>query len=424
MSAGERIRIEDLRNPVLSEMQRAALAFGEAHPVELTLDAVLTAAVAATAPVEAARLDDFGPIDFHERLSLWLSETDENPERSAMGRFILFNDCVRAAANRLRIRDLLARHPEIHDIEIVRPIIVVGLPRSGTTHLVNLLAADPRLRSMPLWESQQPVPDRGEKPGADGVDPRWARCEAAWQGFRASSPLIAMMHPMNPDHIHEELELMLPDFSSYNQDWVTRAPKWRDYYLAHDQRAHYAFMLTGLKILQWFRPRDRWVLKCPQHLEQLGPLTETFPDATIIVTHRDPVSVIQSAATMLTYGARVTYTSPRPEWYLEYWSDRIRRLLEAFVRDRHLLPDRSIDVLFHEFMADDVATVERIYEVAGLPMTNESRVQIHAYLDAHPRGVDGQVVYDLRNDFDAKPEDVRAPFDFYLSQFDVALEVK
>jgi len=419
MSPGEKIRIDDLRNPVLNKIQKAALAYGEANPVELTLDTVLTAAV------EKTGLEDFGPTDFHERLSLWLSETDENPERTAMGRLILFNDCVRSAANRLRIRDLLKRHPEIHDVEILRPIIVIGLPRSGTTHLVNLIAADQRLRSMPLWESQQPVPDPNEPTGPDGVDPRWTRSEAAWQGFRSSSPLIAMMHPMNPDHIHEEIELFLPDFSSYNQDWVTRAPKWRDYYLAHDQRPHYQYMKTVLKILQWFRPRERWVLKCPQHLEQLGPLTETFPDATIIVTHRDPVSVIQSAATMLSYGARVTYTSPRPEWYLEYWTDRIRRLLDAFLRDRDLLPiDCSVDVLFHEFMADDVATVERIYEVAGLPMTKESRAQIQSYLNAHPRGRDGQVVYDLRSDFDAKPEDVRAPFDSYLNQFDVRLEVK
>ncbi|MAE93613.1 MAG: sulfotransferase family protein [Deltaproteobacteria bacterium] len=418
MSPAEKIRIDDLRDPVLNDLQKAALAHGEANPVDLSLDAVLARAVQVTG------LEDFGAPDFRERLSLWLSETDENSERTAFGRMILFNDCVRSAANRLRIRDLLKRHPEIHEVEISRPIIVIGLPRSGTTHLVNLIAADQRLRSMPLWESQQPVPDPKESAGPDGVDPRWTRSEAAWQGFRASSPLIASMHPMNPDHIHEELELQLPDFSSYNQDWVTRAPRWRDYYLAHDQRPHYQYMKTVLKILQWYRPRDRWILKCPQHLEQLGPLTETFPDATIIVTHRDPVSVIQSAATMLSYGARVTYTSPRPEWYLEYWTDRIRRLLETFVRDRQLLPsERSLDVLFHDFMADDLAMVERIYEIADLPMTKESREQIQAYLRAHPRGKEGQVVYDLRKDFHAEPDEVRAPFDFYLNRFDVRLEV-
>jgi hypothetical protein len=166
------------------------------------------------------------------------------------------------------------------------------------------------------------------------------------------------------------------------------------------------------------------VLKSPQHLEQLGPLLAAFPDATIVVTHRDPVSVIQSAATMLTYGARMNYRSARPEWYLDYWTDRIRRLLEASVRDRALVPaGRSIDVLFHEFMADDLATVERIYEVAGLPMTDAARGQIAAYLREHPRGKEGQVVYDLRGDFGAEPAAVRGPFAFYLERFPVKVEV-
>ncbi len=99
----------------------------------------------------------------------------------------------------------------------------------------------------------------------------------------------------------------------------------------------------------------------------------------MVVTHRDPVSVVQSAATMMAYAARMSYRTPEPDYYLSYWTDRIRRLLEASLRDRHLVPaDRRVDVLFHEFMADDAATVERIYEVAGLVMTDEARAQIEA----------------------------------------------
>jgi hypothetical protein len=180
-----------------------------------------------------------------------------------------------------------------------------------------------------------------------------------------------------------------------------------------------------LKILQWFSPRERWVLKSPQHLEQLGPLLTTFPDATIVVTHRDPVSVIQSAATMVTYASRLNYTKTRPDVYLEYWSERIRQLLEASVRDRSLLPvDRTHDVLFHEFVADDLAAVERIYEVAGLEMTPQARAQIRAYRDTHQRGKEGQVVYDLRADFGAEPSTLRAAFDFYLERFPVRIEVE
>jgi hypothetical protein len=418
MGEAQKIRIEDLREPALTPAQRAALAFGEKTPVSLTPDSVLAAAV------ERTGQSDFGADDFRERLALWLSEMDEDPERTAIGRASMWNDAVRCAANRLRIRALLKQHPEIHGVRIERPIIVVGLPRSGTTHLVNLIAADARLRSLPLWESQEPAPDPREAPGPDGADPRYVRSARGWEMMRANVPLLAAMHPMSPDHIHEELELMLPDFSSYNQEWIARAPRWRDYYLAHDQTPHYAYLKTVLQILQWRRPRERWVLKSPQHLEQLGPLLTTFPDATVVVTHRDPVSVVQSAATMLAYGARMNYRTPKPEWYLDYWTDRIRRLLEASVRDRALLPaGRTIDVLFHEFMADDLATVERIYEVAGLAMTDAARAQIAAYLRDHPRGKEGQVVYDLRRDFGADPAAVREPFGFYFERFPVKVEV-
>jgi hypothetical protein len=127
---------------------------------------------------------------------------------------------------------------------------------------------------------------------------------------------------------------------------------------------------------------------------------------------------------MLAYGARMNYRTPEPEWYLDYWTDRIRRLLEASVRDRALLPaGRTIDVLFHEFMADDLATVERIYDIAGLAMTDAARAQIADYLREHPRGKEGQVVYDLRRDFGAEPAAVREPFAFYFERFPVKVEV-
>jgi hypothetical protein len=414
--AGDLIRIRDLAKPELGDFQKGALAHADTLELDLGVEAVLAQASQATG------LDDFGPGDFRERLALWLSEPDQDPDRTNLGRLMLVDDCVRYASTRLRIRQLLKEHPEIHDIEIRAPIIVVGLPRSGTTHLVNLIAADSRLRSMPLWEGQAPVAE--ENATRDRNDPRWIRCQRAWEQMQAVSPLVAAMHPMNPDHVHEELELMLPDFSSYYPEWVARVPKWVEYYHAHDQRPHYAYLKTALKILQWYMPRERWVLKSPQHLEQMGPLVETFPDATIVVTHRDPVAVIQSAATMTCYGARMSYETTDPGWYLDYWSRRTLELLSASVRDRHRLPEeRTIDVLFHEFMADDFAMVERIYEVAGLPMTDAARSEIRAHLEDHARGRHGRVVYDLREDFGAEPARVREPFAFYIDRFAVQNEV-
>jgi hypothetical protein len=278
---------------------------------------------------------------------------------------------------------------------------------------------------MPLWESYEPVPNPREPEQVDGVDPRWTRCEQAWQQLQMAAPFIAAMHPMNPDHVHEELELILPDFSSYNLEWVARTPVWRDYYLAHDQTAHYAYMKTVLQILQWYRPRERWVLKSPQHLEQLGPLLTTFPDATIVVTHRDPVAVVQSTITMTTYGARTSYRHTRPHWYRDYWTDRIGRLLDASLRDRHVLAaERTVDVLFHEYMADEIGMLEHVYECAGIPFTDQARAEISAYQEAHPRGKEGRVVYDLRKDFDITPDEVRTRFSAYLDRFDVRIEVR
>jgi len=412
------IRIDDLASPVLTDLQQMGLDHGESKRTELTVDAVCEAAVARTG------LDDFGPDDFRGRLAVQLAEMDADEERTGLGRMLFFADNVRYAANRLLVHDLLARHPEIGDVPIEAPVIVVGLPRSGTTNLVNLLAADSRFRSMPLWESYEPVPNPREPAEVDGVDPRWTRCQQAWEAMQSGAPLVAAMHPMAPDHVHEEIELMGPDFSNYNVEWVARAPRWRDHYLAHDQTPHYAYLKQVLQILQWHRPRPRWVLKSPQHLEQLGPLLTTFPDATIVVTHRDPVAVVQSTATMLCYGARTQYRSTRPDWYRDYWTDRIGRLLDASLRDHDRLPaDRTLDVFFHEYMADEMGTIQRVYDLAGIELTDQARAEIEAYRAAHPRGKDGQVVYDLRRDFATTPEEVRARFGAYLDRFPVRIEV-
>ena len=418
------IRIHDLAQPELSDAQRGALAYGDTLRIELSRDSILQEAR------EATGLDDFGPTDFHERLDLLCDEWGSDSDLVNLGRLSLRNKLVQHARSRLLIQDVLTRHPEIHAVEIKAPIIVAGLPRSGTTHLLNLMAADSRLRALPLWESYEPVPLPGEAPLDSGFDPRYQRCEDTWQMMQSLSPLLAAMHPMNPDHIHEELELMGPDFASYNYEWLSVSPRWRDYYYATDQTPHYEYMKTVLKILTWqdgdtSGASTRWVLKCPQHLEQLPVLQSVFVDATFAVTHRDPVSVVQSAATMLAYGQRISRKHVDVRGLIQYWTDRVVHLLQACVLDRASLPDeRSIDVPFQEFMADDLAMVARIYAKADLPMTAQSGAELQAFIDEHPRGKHGSIVYNLREDFGVEPSALRARFDFYFDRFPVAVEVE
>lgn len=411
------IRIDDLGDPVLTPMQKMILDGMEGVEVVFTVDAVLGDAM------ERTGLSDFGPEDFVQRLKVWCQATEEDTGLGPMGRMRFYNDTVRYAVNRLRFHDLLKRHPEILDVEIERPIIIAGLPRSGTTHLVNLIAADSRLRSLPYWESLEPIPDPSQEPGPKEQDPRYLKCAGEHQMQDQIVPLLRNMHDLAPDHVHEEIELGALDFSTFLPEWNAVVPRWRDYYYAQDQRPHYAYMKNVLKALQWLRGPDRWILKSPQHMEQLGPLIETFPDATVTITHRDPVSVVASAITMLTYGDRMRRRQVDPPAVAAYWSDRVEHLLRACVRDRELLPaDRSIDVLFHEFMADDIAMVERIYDVAGLPMTDEARASLDAYMAQNPRGKHGRIVYDLAGDFGVDADALRSRFAFYYERFPVKME--
>ena len=412
----ETIRITDLANPVLSETQQMALDYGASLELEFSAEAVLGKAVA------TAGVDDFGPDDFRQRLGLLLDEWGNDDNLTGIGRLTLHNKLLQHATSRLLIQDTLNKHPEIHDIEIRQPLIVAGLPRSGTTHLLNLMAADTRFRSLPLWESYEPVPRRGEENHPRGPkDPRWQRCDEAWQGMQMSTPYLAAMHPMEPDHIHEELELMGPDFASYNYEWLAPSPRWRDHYLSHDQTPHYQYMKTVLKLLQWQCGPNRWVLKCPQHMEQLGVLKNVFPDATIAITHRDPVAVIQSAITMLGYGQRLNRNKVDLPGLLKYWSDRIETLLRGCVRDREQLSsEHSIDVPFDEFMADDIGMVRKIYDRAGIAFTDQAAGELAAFMAAHPRGKAGRIGYDLEGDFGIKPERLRERFEFYFERFPAA----
>jgi hypothetical protein len=165
------------------------------------------------------------------------------------------------------------------------------------------------------------------------------------------------------------------------------------------------------------------VLKSPQHLEQLVPLYQTFPDATVVMTHRDPVSVIASAVTMLCYGDRVRRRRVDPPKVAAYWIDRIEVLLRRCVRDRDRIPaERSLDLPFHEFMADDVGAVERIYELADFEMTPAARASLEAFMEANPRGKHGRIVYDLKADFGVDRAALQARFAFYFDRFPIQVE--
>ena len=166
----------------------------------------------------------------------------------------------------------------------------------------------------------------------------------------------------------------------------------------------------------------RWVLKSPQHLEQFPALVDTFPDATFVVTHRDPVSVTASMVTMLAYSARLTRDRVDVEEMGLYWADRLERMLGRCADDHHVLPaDQTVDVHFDEFMADDLAMVRRVYELAGQPLGEPSLAAMRAFMADHPRGRHGRVAYELE-DFGLERRERLDALAFYIDRFCVPIE--
>lgn len=388
----EPVRLDDLAAPRFSPEARAIVEGAAAMAGDVRLDAAALMEQAC----EATGLDDFGRLDFVERLELLVWCLEHEGQRSGMGKVSAAAQLGQLLQNRLLLQDLLTRHPEIHDVEIARPMVIAGLPRTGTTHLHNLISADPALRSLPYWESLQPVPFPAEAHLAGTPeDPRLVRTEGSLSVLDVIMPHFRRMHDMTTWHVHEEIQILAMDFSTMLFETMAPMPTWRDYYLAHDQRPHYEYMKTVLKACQFLRGGDRWILKSPQHLEQFGPLIDTFGDATVLVTHRDPVSVMVSMGTMLAYSARTSQDPVDPKAVAGYWADRLETMLNAALTDRDLLPaDQSMDVRFDEFMADDLGMVRRIYDLADQPMPPASEAALADYVATHQRDRYGKVVYE------------------------------
>jgi hypothetical protein len=405
------VRLEDLAEPRFSAEAQQILDVMAAMAPGCALDAD---ALHAKASADTG-LNDFGPEDYRERLDVYLAALREIGGLHAAGVVNFYGQLLQLLKNRLLLTDLLTRHPEIDDIELAPPVVIAGLPRTGTTHLHNLLAAPPTFRTMPYWESVEPFPlpqEAGVEP-----DPRRARMDVAVSVINTVMPHFALMHEMTTDHVHEEIQLLANDVSTMLFETLGEVPRWRDYYRTHDQTPHYECLARQLKAMQFLRGGRRWLLKSPQHLEQVPVLDRVFPGSIVVFTHRDPVPVALSMIAMIAYSARM-HRSPVPvEQIADSWIDRLDQMLTALVRDRDTIgPQRSIDMRFNDFMADEAGAAERVYALAGEPFTEEARTAVAGYLAGHQRGRLGNVEtsYEM---FGLTEDDLRSRFAPYVERF-------
>jgi hypothetical protein len=405
------VRLTDLAQPQFGAEAQQILDMMATMATDCPLDAD---ALHARASADTG-LHDFGAGDYRERLDVYLADLRDIDGLHAAGAVNFFAQLAQLLKNRLLFTDLLSRHPEIDDIELQPPIVIAGLPRTGTTHLHNLLAAAPTFRTMPYWESVEPFPlpqEAGTEP-----DPRRARMDVGVAVINTVMPHFPLMHEMTTDHVHEEIQLLANDFSTMLFETLAEVPRWRDYYQAHDQTPHYEYLARQLKAMQFLRGGRRWLLKSPQHLEQVPVLDRVFPDSIVVFTHRDPVPVALSMIAMITYSARM-HRSPVPVREIAaHWVDRLDHMLTALVRDRDTIgPERSIDVRFDQFMADELGVAERVYALAGEPFTEQARAAVAGYLAGHQRGRLGNVETSPEM-FGLTEDALRARFAPYVDRF-------
>jgi len=414
------IVVDDLAAPRLPESVRALIAVlpGQARE-RVPLDETALLAEAR----QQAGLEDFGADDFREGLGVLLGALEAEADLSLLGRMSARGQIVRLLVNRLLVESVIARHPRALAAPIERPVVIVGLPRTGTSHLHNLLSVHPELRFLPYWESCEPVPAPGDDSRPGCPDPRIARTQAGLDQGAVLIPHQQAMHELAAETPHEEIGFLQMAFACPLFSTMYHVPTYREWYCRSDLTASYAYAKRVLQVVPYLRDSGkRWVLKSPMHLEQIGPLMKTWPDARVVMTFRDPARVTLSMATMTAYNRRLSARAVDPVAIGRVVADTTRYRFACAVRDHLRIPPEQLRrVYFGEYMQDPIAAVREVLEFADLDAGDETLDRIRLYQQTHPRGKLGRVVYRYE-DVGLDPASIRADARAYMETFGVPVE--
>jgi len=343
-----------------------------------------------------ARLDDFGDDAFRDPLRRLLASYESEARLTLLGRLIARRDAVRLLENRLHLADTCRRHPEIAAESVRAPIVVVGLPRTGTTVLHALLAQDPENRVPMTWEVMHPWP-APERVTYD-TDPRIAQVERHFAGVDRVIPGFKSMHPMGALLPQECVALTAHEFATMIYHTANRVPSYQRWLDGADLRWVYRAHRRWLQYLQWRCPGERWVLKSPGHLWALDALRAEYPDVRVVQTHRDPLKVVASLASLVAALRSMATDEIDAHEIGADWTARLADGLERGMVARAngmLPPSQVLDVQFHDLVREEIATVRRIYSHFGLTLSAAAEARMRAFLAANPREKHGVHRYAL-----------------------------
>jgi hypothetical protein len=357
-------------------------------------------------------LNDFGVETFREPLERLIdSYNNDHPvtERSdQIARKLVLESLV----NRLEVEDWYRRHPEIDEQEILRPLFGVGMVRTGSTMLANMLMLDPDTRVLRRWESERlcPPPILGQ----EANDPRVLATAAASEKLAKDAPGLTKIQEIGANTMMECHTLMYLEFTAQAYEVFLYLPSYMEWLVdpKNDMRHTYAYHKRCLKLLQWRRPPTRWYLKCPPHMLFIDSLDAVYPDARFVYTHRDPLKVVPSISAVhaLMRRAAMGENTMRPQIgaaQVERWAAGLERL-EAF-RARQPAA-RFHDAVHADIIADQLAEIRKLYAWAGWPLNAEMEAKVVAWRDDNPRDPHKPQL----SDFGLTADDIRRRYAFYI----------
>ena len=371
--------------------------------------------------IRRAGSNDFGGDEFREGLEVFVESVEREGELSTLGRISCRETLLRYLMNRLRLHAYRTAHPEVTDEVIKRPIFIIGLPRTGTTILFNLLAQDPGNRAPLSWEVEWPVPP----PEAESYhsDPRIKDAEKLFGNLDRVIPTLPSIHEFGALLPQECVPINAHELLTVQFNVTFHVPSYQAWLNRQSMLRSYEFHKRFLQHLQSKYMLDRWVLKSPAHLPAIDELLAVYPDARIIHTHRDPARVMPSLSS-LHYAFRcMNSDSVDPARIgrnvMDVWSLYLQRAVDARRRHRDK-PGQFFDAHFEDTLRDPVDLLRRAYSHFGIDFSYAARDRMAAFLAAHPRGSRGVHRY-TPEDFHLDLDEIRERFADYCGEFEVSL---